>query len=84
MYKPEYMVLYFHKPTKQEDMRILAKDITYLPEFTDKINAEFNAELETEDLTKVEFELPLVKSKEMFNCPKDERIYFNHKLDKTW
>jgi len=84
MYSEEQIKLFFGNSTKKKDFEILSRSGEALKEFVTKVNKEFNTETSIKNFDECEWELPLIKKEEIFNCQNKETVYFNEKLDKVW
>lgn len=73
-----------HQLTLKKDYDILLKSSLVIDEFVKKLNIEFNTVVSPEDFIDSEVELPLKKVQEIFNCKKNQEVFFNEKKDKLW
>lgn len=89
MYTLEQVDMYFSSSYKTIEHSILSrkgeKGFEY---FKTKLKTTFYSKdcsvFKPEDYYNLEWELPLIKSEEIFNYKSSDTIYFNQKLDKTW
>lgn len=85
MYNSEHLNLLFSSKNRKIDYEILSKTgKDALNQFKKSIDNEFNVESNLEDLEKGEWELPLKKTEEIFNCLDKDTVFFNDKIDKIW
>lgn len=84
MYNEQELKYLFSSKGKQEEYAILSKSNTALTKFKKTIEEEFGEKINTESVYNSEWELPLKKKEEIFNCTSEDRIFFNKDLDKVW
>lgn len=63
---------------------LLKKDETTFQDFKILVENEFNVVTNPNELIKGEWELPLKKTEEIFNCSNKDTVYFNEEIDKVW
>lgn len=90
MYEKEDVDLYFSSSYKQVEYQVLTRTGEKgFNSFMTKVSSVFYSKeqssiINPEDFKDSEWELPLEKEQEIFNYKKEDIIYFNQKLDKTW
>lgn len=69
---------------REKELKIVTKDISYKPDFLKILNKEFSTDFQEEDFIEdfQEFELPLKRVEEIFNCKQSNRIFFEKDFDK--
>lgn len=82
MYSEEELSSLFSVNTKE--YQVLSKSIIALPNFVKKVNKRFDVNMNPNIFKDKELELPLERHQEIFNCEKNQRVYFNEELDKVW
>lgn len=84
MYSTEILKELFSNPAREKEFNIISKNDKCRFEFLNLLNQEFNTEIELEEFEEdfKEFELPLKRKEEVFNCKetKEEYLKINHKL----
>jgi hypothetical protein len=79
--KQEYDILFKNKTS---ELDIINKKLESIKQFVKKVNDEFSVSVLESDFLDAELELPLKKEEEIFNYRKNDTIFFNDKIDKTW
>lgn len=88
MYNSKQLEFLFSAPNRKNELEILNKTSKAAENLIKKIEKEFFFEvldtISKNDLIDCEYELPLVRKQEIFNCENNERVYFNEEADKNW
>lgn len=72
---------------KVKEFNILSLDSSYIKEFVDIVNKEFDSNVKVSEFQDglKELELPLKTCEEIFNCnDENQRVFFVEELDKVW
>lgn len=85
MYSKEEVDLLFSNPDRKKEYNILSKHRTAIKGFINTINTEFDVDTSINDIKFEEYELPLKKTEEIFNCCCDNySIFFGGEVEKIW
>lgn len=84
MYLESELKLLFSDNIRKKEYDVLSRNPIIVEEFAKKVNEEFKTKISKHDLKNAELELPLKKEEEIFNCRKNENVFFNDKIDKIW
>lgn len=96
MFTPDEVKVLFANDERKPEKDILQRNSSALKEFVNKVNKEFDVnikcnnfkdeieEQEWQQFKSGEWEMPLKKKEEIFNCEDNQRVFFNEKLDKIW
>ena len=85
MYTEDQVNLLFSNPDRKKEYDILSKNKSALDGFIKTINTEFDVNANPKDFQNSEYELPLRKSEEIFNCCSNyHSVYFGGEIVKIW
>jgi len=84
MYTPRQLKYLFSSKQRQEEYSILSKTGEAFTKFKKTIEEEFGEKANENSAYNSEWELPLKKKEEIFNCESEDRIFFDKDLDKIW
>ena len=85
MYSEKNIERLFSGLMQINDAAVLTKkDDEYLRRFKVFVDKQFNTDIDIEDFRAGEWELPLVKTEEIFNYVKSDTVFFNDLVDKVW
>ena len=84
MYTEEFRKEHFLDKGRLKELKILTKDKTMIPVLMNHLEIDFKSEVLEEELQNHEVVLPLKRREEIFNCSKNQRVFFNEELDKVW
>lgn len=83
MYTRQEIEILFNNEKKIKQYHILTKDKKSFNDFIDSVSKEFHiSPSELSGINPKEWELPLKRKEEIFNCKEEGRIYYNKLLDK--
>jgi len=85
MYSKEQVNMLFNFKDLQKTFNILTKSGNEeFEEFVKELETMFSVTVDSKELRKGEWCLPLKKTEEIFNYKQGETYFFNEKLDKVW
>lgn len=84
MYTQKQIDFLFSNPTRKNEKDILMRNSNVFIPFMEKVREEFGINPNPKDFISSEYELPLKRNEEIFNCVDNQRVYFNEELDKVW
>lgn len=84
MYLDSEIGILFSNSERQQEKKILTRDSSILDDYVKKVNDRFGTNATNSDFQISEYEFPLQKDEEIFNCIGSENIFFDVDKDLTW